>query len=103
MGAEFATGFLAGTKVGGFDSIDLFECLHREPTAVEYFYKADEALKESWLVKDSHKAVKALDEMLGFIVELVMEDYPHTHTQVCKDFDKEGKAKWDDLVRIFKE
>jgi len=86
MGAQFAAGFLAGTNVGEFDEIDLFECLHREPTAVEYFYRADETLKESWIKKDSHEAVKGLDEMIGFIVELVMEDYPHSHVEVCKEF-----------------
>jgi len=77
---------LAGTKVGEFDEIDLYECLHREPTAVEYFYHADEALKESWIKKDSTEAVKALDELIGFIIELVKEDYPHTHTEVCREF-----------------
>lgn len=40
MGAEFATGFLSGTQVDHFDKINLFECLHREPTAVDIFIKA---------------------------------------------------------------
>lgn len=91
---------LAGAHVGDFDSIDLFECLHNEPRAVEYFYAADEELKAGWIKHDSREAVKALDTLLGFIVELVMEDYPHSHVQVCKDFDKEGKADWTDLKRI---
>lgn len=86
MGAQFAAGFLAGTEVGEVDEIDLYECLHREPTAVEYFYKADRTLKEGWIKKDSHEAVQGIDDLLKFIVELVLEDYPHSKTQVCKEF-----------------
>jgi len=85
-GAEFASGFFAGAKVDGFDPIDLYNCLHREPTSVEYFYKADEELKYSWMKKDSHEAVKALDELIGFLIEMVKEDYPHTHHEVCTEF-----------------
>ena len=102
QGAEFATGFLAGTKVGRFDSIDLYECLHREPTAVEVFYKADETFKAALANKDTHEAIKAIDEMIYFIIELVKEDYPHTRTEVCRDFKSEG-AQWEDLERILKE
>jgi len=83
LGAEFASAFLAGTRVDGFESIDLYNCLHREPTAVEYFYKADEEIKYSFIKKDSRDAVKGLDELIGFIIELVKEDYPHTHHEVC--------------------
>jgi len=93
---------LAGTEVGEFDEVDLYECLHREPEAVEIFYKADETLKEGLMKKDPTDAVKGLDEMLGYIVELVMEDYPHTHVQVCKDFDKTKKAQWATLGEIMK-
>jgi hypothetical protein len=86
MGAQFASGFLAGTEVGDLDEIDLYECLHREPTAVEYFYKADMELKSSWIKKDSTDAVKALDELIEFVIELIIEDYPHTKTEVCREF-----------------
>jgi len=41
MGARFAAGFLAGTNVGHFDEIDLYECIQREPEALGIFYKAD--------------------------------------------------------------
>lgn len=99
MGAQFAAGYFAGTKVAEFDEIDMFECLHAEPTAVEYFYKADEQLKESWIKKDPSGAVKGLDELIRFLGELVMEDYPHTRTQVCKTFDHKD-AKWDNLKAI---
>ena len=47
LGAEFASGFFAGTKVDHFDSIDLYNCLHREPTAVELFYRADLEMKRA--------------------------------------------------------
>jgi hypothetical protein len=83
LGAEFASGFFAGTKVDRFDKIDLYNCLHREPTAVEYFYKADEEMKFALIHKDEHEAIKALDALIGFLAEMVMEDYPHSHTEVC--------------------
>jgi len=102
IGAQFAAGFLVGTEVGEFDEVDLFECLHREPKAVEVFYKADMTLKEGLYKKDPTDAVKGLDEMLGYIVELVMEDYPHTHVQVCKDFDKTKRGQWATLANIMK-
>ena len=86
IGAEFARGFYAGTKVGETDSIDLYNCLHREPTAVEYFYRADLSLKESFIHKDANQAVKASKELVGFIVELILEDYPHTHHEICSEF-----------------
>jgi hypothetical protein len=38
LGAEFASGFFAGVKVDHFDSIDNYNCLHREPNAVYTFY-----------------------------------------------------------------
>lgn len=86
LGAEFARGFFAGTRVDNFDSIDLYNCLHREPRAVEYFYKADETLKYSFIKHEETEAVKALDELIGFLAEMVMTDYPHTRIEVCKEF-----------------
>ena len=74
MGAQFASGYFAGTHVGELDEIDLYECLHREPTAVEYFIKADEDLKRAWIHKDPRMAVHSIDEMLGFLGEMVIED-----------------------------
>lgn len=70
-GARFAAGFMAGTNVGHFDEIDLYECLQNEPKALGIFYKADETLKESWIKKDSTEAVKALGEMVYFLVEMI--------------------------------
>jgi len=86
IGAEFASGFYAGTHVGHTESIDLYNCLHREPKSVEVFYKADEMLKESFIHKDNREAVKGAGGMFFFIIELIMEDYPHTHTEVCSEF-----------------
>jgi len=51
LGAQWASGFLAGTAVGEIDEIELFECLHAEPKAVELFYKADEAMKYALVKK----------------------------------------------------
>jgi hypothetical protein len=50
--------------------------------------------------KDCKEGVAGLDEMIHFIIEMVMEDYPHTRTQVCKDFDKTKKSQWDDMKKI---
>jgi len=99
IGAEFARGFLAGTKVGELDSIDLYNCLHREPKAVEIFYKADETLKESLLHKHPDGVIKAIDETLFFVVEMVMEDFPRTHIEVCREF-KEKDLQFADLKHI---
>jgi len=64
IGAQFAKGFLAGTRVGHVDEVDLYQCLEKEEKAVEYFYRADETLKHAWYHKDSTEAVKALDELV---------------------------------------
>lgn len=71
---------MSGTEVGHFDEIDLYECLQKEPKAVEYFYKADETLKAAWIKKDSGEAVKALDELVQFIGEMIFEEFPHSRT-----------------------
>jgi len=99
LGAEFARGFFAGTRVDDFDSIDLYNCLHREPTAVEYFYKADVEMKSALQRRDEREVVKALDELIGYLVELVKEDYPHTHVEVCKEF-QDREAQWGDLKMV---
>jgi len=57
-------------------------------------------LKDSWIHKNPDEAVKGLDGLIGFVVELVMETYPHTHIEVCKDFDKTKRAQWGDLAKI---
>jgi len=86
LGAEFASGFFAGTKVDHFDTIELYNCLHREPNAVHTFYDADRELKYALVKHDEREAVKSLDEMIKFLAEMVMTDYPHTRTEVCKEF-----------------
>jgi len=59
-------------------------------------------LKEGWIKKDSREAVKALDDLIGFVFEMMFEDYPHTKTQVCKVIDQ-SKYQWDDLKKIMEE
>lgn len=102
MGARFAAGFMAGTNVGHFDDIDLYECIKLEPRALGIFYKADETLKESFIKKDSTEAIKALDEMVEFIVEMIMEPYPGTHHKVCAAIDN-SKSQFDDLKLVLAE
>jgi len=104
MGARFAGGYLAGTNVGDFDEIDLYECIRKEPEAFMLFVKGDELLKRSLVEKDPSLVVPGLTEILNFVVEMVLEDYPHTKYQVCKEFSsKHSDAKWDDLKRIMGE
>jgi len=86
LGAQFAAGFFRGTRVDGFDEIDLYNCLHREPNAVMTFYKADEEFKYALIKKDSHEAIKAMDELIYYIVEMIKTDYPHTRREVCTEF-----------------
>lgn len=93
---------MAGTRVEHFDSIDLYECLHREPKALDVFYHADEEMKYALIKKEYGDAIKAIDEMVYFIVELVKEDYPHTRTEVCKDFQAKD-AQWEDLKPILED
>jgi tetratricopeptide (TPR) repeat protein len=86
LGAEFASGFFAGAKVDHFDSIDLYNCLHREPNAVELFYKADETMKYGLQKHEPEEVVKALDELIKFLYTMVADDYPGTKRQVCREF-----------------
>jgi len=60
LGAEFAVGFFAGTRVDRFDSIDLYNCLHREPEAVMRFYRADEEMKSALYRRSEHEVIKLL-------------------------------------------
>jgi hypothetical protein len=102
LGAEFAAGFFAGTRVDHFDSIDLYNCLHREPEAVHYFYRADEALKSALYQHDEQAVIKAMDELIQFLAEMVMEDYPHSRVEVCREF-KDRQAQWGDVKRILED
>jgi hypothetical protein len=99
LGAEFARGFFAGTRVDDFDAIDMYNCLHREPTAVGYFYKADEEMKFALQHRDEREIIKALDGLIGFLFELVKEDYPHSHVEVCKEF-QDREAQWKDAQMV---
>lgn len=47
MGAEFASGFLFGANIGGFDEKMLFDCLSNEEKAQGIFYNADLELKKA--------------------------------------------------------
>ena len=73
MGAEFAAGFLYGTKVGGFDEKSLYECLQKEPRADDLFLKADNDLKMALYKHDPNKAMHAISEMIEFIMDIATE------------------------------
>lgn len=86
-------------KVGEIDEIDLYECLHREPEAVHFFYDADEKMKRAFVYKNIEEGVKSLDELVKFIVEMALEDYPHSRTHVCKAIDN-GSSNFEHLKEV---
>lgn len=47
MGADFASGFLFGANIGGFDEKMLFDCLMNEDRAMQIFYNADMEIKKA--------------------------------------------------------
>jgi len=47
-------------------------------------------------------AVHGLDELIGFIGEMAIEDYPHSRTPVCKAIDNE-RNNFEDFKRIGEE
>lgn len=56
-------------------------------------------MKFAFVHKDEHAAIKALDELIGFLAEMVMEDYPHSHTEVCHKF-KDREVQWGDVKMV---
>lgn len=86
-------------KVGEIDEIELYECLHREPEAVHFFYDADEKMKRAFVYKNIEEGVKSLDELVKFIVEMALEDYPHSRTHVCKAIDN-GSSDFEHLKEV---
>lgn len=101
IGAEFATAFLYGAKVGGFDEIDLFQCLEREEHAVDFFYQADEKLKESAVRKDPYEAIYGLKELIGFIAIMANEHVPGRDHKLCYELSKDGN--WEGYERIIRD
>lgn len=101
-GAEFAQTFLLTTHVNAFDEVDLYECLEREPRALIEFYKADETLKDALINKKPDEGIKGLDELMEFIVEMIVEDYPHTHVEVCRTIDH-SKSNFNDIKKIMED
>ena len=100
-GAEFASGFLKGAKVGEFETKELFECVVKEQHAEEIFAKADMEIGESFKKKDVATGIKGLDTMVGFIVDLASETGKDKKTPICMDIDKNPKA-WKDVGEMIK-
>lgn len=71
VGAEFASGFLYGARVGGFAVHELYECLEKEPKADETFYKADIEMKRAFEAKDGELGVRATLDMMKFVGQMV--------------------------------
>ena len=101
IGAEFATAFLYGMKVGGFDEVDLFQCLHREQNAVRFFYEADEGLKKSLARKDPYEAIHSLKELVGFIAIMAYDHVPgRDDRKLCYELKKDGE--WEDYEKVIR-
>ena len=101
IGAEFAAAFLYGSKVGGFDEIDLFQCLEREPEALHFFYQADEKLKDSLHRKDPYEGIYGLKELIGFIAIMANEHVPGRDRKLCYELEKDGD--WEGYERIIRD
>ena len=67
VGAEFASGFLYGARVGGFAVHDLYECLEKEPMADQTFYTADIEMKRAFETKNGAMGIKATFDMMKFV------------------------------------
>jgi len=72
-GAEFIQGFAYGLKVGDLDQDQLYDCMAKEPRAEGIFYKATVDMTRSIYNNDPLKGIRALDEMVGFVIDMAVE------------------------------
>lgn len=96
-GAEFASGFLKGSKVGDFEVKELFECLEHEDNAVKLFAEADFEIKESFEKRDPKEGIKGLDTFVEFVVDMAKENIDKK--PICEMIDKDLHA-WKDVGRM---
>ena len=69
---------------------------------MEYFYRADETLKEALHKKDPYEATHALYQLISFIGIMAKENVPGRHEAICYEMDSK-KANWTDMERINRE
>lgn len=104
-GAEFAQGFFKGSKVGEFQTTDLYHCLEKEHMADKLFFEADMEMKKAFHEKNPMEGIKSLDTFVEFIVDMARE---HTEkgengepVPLCKVVDAKT-SNWKDVVEMIK-
>jgi len=101
MGAEFASGFLFGANIGGFDEKMLYDCLQLEPRAQGIFYNADLKLKDALKTGSPDAAIEGFDDMVRFIYDMATEG-EHRGTNTCPALTAD-QSKLEDGRRIIAE
>jgi len=72
-GSEFASGFLYGVKMGGFNHVKLFECLKNEPGADEIFWNSEIELRKGLKENNLNEIAKAFVKTIEFIMAMALE------------------------------
>lgn len=104
-GSEFASGFLYGAKVGGYDSKLLYKCLEKEEKADMIYHHGFEDLWGSIKAKNPKQGIKGLDEMVYFTYDMLAEKSKTKSGKVyqtCYAVDYDKKANWKNYVGIIK-
>lgn len=104
-GSEFASGFLYGAKVGGYDSKLLYKCLEREKKADEIYMHGFQDIWGSIKGKNAKQAIKGLDEMVYFTYDMLAEKSKTKSGktyQTCAAVDYNKKNNWKEYGNIVK-
>jgi hypothetical protein len=73
LGSDFISGFLFGAGIGGYDEMEIYECLKKEPKARDLFNNANTELNTAVQKKDGNQAVKGLLDMILFMADMGFE------------------------------
>lgn len=90
FGSEFTSGFLDGAKVGKIDHHEFEACLEREATADDIFAHGVEDIDRFFKNKDLDLAVKGLDDMIYFIIDLAKEKDQRYGHPICEVFEQKN-------------
>lgn len=74
MGADFATGFLFGSNLGGFDEDMIYECVKYEERSEMIFANADTELKKGLHKGDKITFLSGIDDMVRYVYDLMTEN-----------------------------
>ena len=101
MGAEFASGFLFGIRIGGFNEDELYDCMLKEEKAYGIFLNADMEMKKAIQYSDNELAVKALEDMVRYIYDLA-EEKGTDGVKICPSLTKD-ESKLNESKKIIRE